>query len=73
MKKFLILLMALPLGGCFFTAGTVESLKPVCDALGPPIHYNGKDKNSAWHAGPKLGGRLDQQYGVGENLSCPGY
>lgn len=72
MKRFFILLLALPLGGCL-TTGSVESLKPICDALGPPIVFNAKNKNSAYHAGPKLAPRLVQQDAVGENLPCPGY
>lgn len=73
MRYVLVLLLALPLGGCLLTTGSTESLKPVCEALGPPIRYNGKNKNSDYHAGPKLATRLDQQNDVGVGLPCPGY
>ena len=73
MKKLLIVALALPLAGCLTDSGALQSLQPVCEALGPPIHYNGKNKNSDWHAGPNLANRLDQQYEVGTNLPCPGY
>jgi hypothetical protein len=72
MKYLLVALLALPLGACV-TTGTVDSLKPVCEALGPPIKYNSKNTHSAYHAGPKLAPRLAQQNAVGENLSCGGY
>ena len=73
MKRLFVLLLTIPLGGCLLTDGSVQSLKPICDALGPPIMFNAKDKNSAYHAGPKLVPRLVQQDAVGENLPCPGY
>ena len=74
MRYIALLLLTLPLGGCFLTAtGSITSLTPVCEALGPPIQYNTKNKDSAYHAGPKLAPRLSQQNAVGENLPCPGY
>ena len=58
--------------GCA-TTGSVESLKPVCEALGPPHVYNAKNKNSPYHAGPVLATRLHRDNNVGSGLSCPGY
>jgi hypothetical protein len=61
------------LAGCATVPGEVKSLKPVCDALGPPHVYNAKNKDSPWHAGPKVAPRLRRDNNVGENLRCPGY
>lgn len=71
-NKAAILVLILSLGGCT-ASGSVQGLEPVCEALGPPIVYNSKNKNSDYHAGPKLAPRLATQNGVGENLPCPGY
>ena len=61
------------LGGCATVPGEAKSLKPVCDVLGPPHVYNAKNKDSPWHAGPKVAPRLRRDNHVGENLRCPGY
>jgi hypothetical protein len=73
MIKFIILfLTAFILLGCA-NQGALESLKPVCEALGDPIKYNPDNKNSPYHAGSKLADRIDQQDQVGANLNCNGY
>lgn len=75
MKYLFVILLTLPLGGCFLTAGTgeVTTLAPVCDALGQPIIYNSHDRNSAWHAGPLLAPSLAEHNSVGVNLHCPAF
>lgn len=72
MKMFIILSSLLLLAGCQ-TTGQVQSLLPVCTALGAPIEYNSKNKDSDWHAGPKLAPRLAKQNRVGVNLACKAY
>lgn len=64
---------AMLLSACAGPRGAVESLKPICDALGPPVEFNARDKDNAWHAGPALAPVLDERNRVGENLPCPGY
>lgn len=75
-KHFILLtLVAMALGGCVTTgnSGATVSLKPVCEALGPPHEYNSRNKDSAYHAGPKVSPRLARDNRVGTNLRCPGY
>ena len=45
------------LAGCATVEGSTQSLAPVCEALGPPHEYNSKNKDSAYHAGPKVAPR----------------
>ena len=71
-KLFLGLSAIFLLSGCV-TDGSTQSLKPICEALGPPIVYNSKNKNSDYHAGPKLAPRLATQNHIGEGLPCPNY
>ena len=67
------LLVALALGGCATTDGTVQGLAPVCDALVGPIRYNSTKVSSPRHAGPELAKDLKQRNQVGERLGCPEY
>ena len=70
----ILALASIALGGCATVpAGSTQSLKPVCDALGPPHVYNSKNKDSAYHAGPKVAPRLARDNRVGTNLHCNGY
>jgi hypothetical protein len=71
-QVFLLLALAVALGGCVSTSDT-ESLKPVCEALGPPHRYNAHTLTSPTHAGPMLAQRLARDNAVGEGLPCPGY
>lgn len=66
----LLILLALALGGCA-TDGSTQSLAPVCEALGPVIKYNPRNKDSDYHAGPKLAPQIAYQNRVRVNLSCP--
>lgn len=68
----LVFVLACLLGGCTHT-GSTQSLAPVCEALGAPIEYNSRNKNSDYHAGPKLAPRLATQNRVGTGLNCTGY
>ena len=70
--KHLILLTTLTLAGCA-GPGTIQSLKPVCDALGDPIRYNPNNIHSKLHAGPDLVTVLEEKNDVGVNLHCKGY
>lgn len=74
MSKETIIAVAIAslVAGCA-PAGLVTSLKPVCEALGPPHRYNAEVSTSPYHAGPKLADRLARDNRVGENLSCAGY
>jgi len=69
MKK-LSILFALALGGCA-TTGSVESLKPVCDALVKPYKYNTFKTTSLRHAGSELAKDLKQHNQIGSKLGCP--
>ena len=69
----IVVIIALLLGGCATTKRTVESLTPVCKALGPPHVYNTHNFHSPYHAGPKLAPRLHRDNDVGTNLRCKGY
>jgi hypothetical protein len=68
-----VAIMSLLLLAACAPPGAVESLKPVCDALIGPITYNSHNKNSLWHAGPKLAPQIALRNSVGRNLSCPAY
>lgn len=68
----ILLVVSALLPGCA-KQGATESLKPVCEALGPPHEYNPTNKNSSLYAGKTLATRLDRDNSVGENLPCPGY
>ena len=68
-----ILLGSLLLTGCASKEGLIQSLTPVCTALGAPLKYNPNNKNSPVHAGPALAKQIDQRDDVAENLHCPGY
>lgn len=65
-------MLPLLLAGCA-SSGSLQGLTPVCDALVGPITYNPSNKNSEYHAGPKLAPELALRNRVGENLNCPAY
>lgn len=73
MKFFFVLSVALVLASCATTEGLVDSLQPVCKAIGEPFVYNPNNKNSPYHAGSILVRRLAKQNRVGINLACPAY
>lgn len=69
-----ILALALTLGACAHGKrldGT--SKKVVCEAMVGPIHYNSKNRKSAFYAGPRLAPQLRVRNRVGINLGCPEY
>lgn len=72
--RFVLLAAVIPLAGCASVdKGSLQSLSPVCEALDGPILYNSKNKNSAYHAGPKLAPQLAERNSIGLNLNCPAY
>lgn len=74
MSKYIALILAgLALGACATTSGTLTSLGPVCEALGPPLKYNPNNTASTWHAGKSLAVAIDRRDNVGSNLRCPAY
>jgi hypothetical protein len=67
----MMLLIALAMGGCQ-TLSTVTD-ETACDALGKPIIYNSKKKESDYYAAPKLAPQLAEKNRTGINLNCPAY
>lgn len=63
---------AILLCGCA-PMGSVESFKPVCDALIGPISYSSTNKASQSYAAPKLAPQLKRRNQVGQKLNCPLY
>jgi hypothetical protein len=73
MKKLFILLLALPLGGCFETLQQPITLNPICEAIIGPIQYNSTNKASSRYAAPNLVSDLKERNDVGVRLNCPQY
>jgi hypothetical protein len=73
-KKLIgMLFLALSLCGCATTGVPLNSLQPVCAALGSPIRYNSAKQNSDRYAGKALVPDLAQRNHIGINLGCPAY
>lgn len=64
--------LSLGLVGCV-TDGTVQTLKPICDALIGPIHYSSTTNKYQRYAGKQLASDLAERNRVGVNLGCPAY
>lgn len=73
MRYVVLLLTALALASCAGQHGALESLRPVCEALGKPLKYNPNSNKGGWFAGKNLASAIDERDQTGANLSCPGY
>lgn len=70
----LIIASSILLAACGTTNGTgIGKIKPVCDALIGPIHYDSRDPRNARYAGRALAPDLAARNKVGAGLGCPAY
>lgn len=67
----MMLLIGLAMSGCQTLSTATD--ETVCAAVGRPILYNSKKKESDYYAAPKLAPQLAEKNRTGINLNCPAY
>ena len=66
----ILIIFGAMLASCATAPGPSTKISPICEAIGPKFKYNTHNKNSDFHAGPKLAPRLSQQNDVHDGLHC---
>ena len=71
--RWMLIGLALLLGGCVTTGLSPDSTKPICDALYAPLRYNSTNKESFRYAGKTLVIDLKQRNDIGRRLNCAAF